>query len=235
MKSFSFFFLVLFLPFAAAPAFIVRARAATMERDLGRGLSYLRATDLVSDLPAIEATLSTRRALVLDLRQLEADEDTARILRGRLSLPAASARTVRLILISGRTSATVLAQLQEDLPGVLTLAAAIPALTPDIGVSIGSSEDRVAYDALATGTPLEKLLDTETPQKLRYDEASLVRDHANGISRALPSDFEPGEVAADGEATSYSDAAAKPPAPIIDRVLLRAVQLHRTLIALRKL
>jgi hypothetical protein len=75
------------------------------------------------------------------------------------------------------------------------------------------------YEALEHGTPIESLV-VEKVAKVRDDEAALERER-------------------DADAPEGAPAAAKPqparPPPLIDPVLQRAVQLHRSLLALGRI
>ena len=221
---------VIFLTIGA-PALLT----AAVEHELQQGLTYLRTEEPALDLAIIEKNLATHPALVLDLRASTADEETASSLRRLLARPPATPRFARFILLSESTAKPLLNALRADLPGVVTLAALQSSFTPDIMVATTSEEDAHALDALGRGLSFEKLLSGTTPQKIRYDEASLVRDHAigNGGSRTFPSEEITEEPAPDEE-PGNTTAEKIPPQPV-DRVLLRAVQLHRTLLALKKL
>jgi hypothetical protein len=226
--------------FLSLPAFTPVAHAATLEHDLQQGLHYLRTADLAADSATVEKTLSTRPALILDLRQAAADDDTAVTLGKLLSRPPATARFARLILISKNTAPALLKQLANHHPGVVTLSARIEGLIPDLAVATTPEDDTLAYEALASGVTLDKLLSGSTPQKVRYDEATLVRDHANGTNgRTPPADepeLEPTPASEQSATGNVPVATVEKPAPQpVDRVLLRAVQLHRTLLALKKL
>jgi len=216
----AFAFAALLAAFVALTAFTTTARAATLEHDLQQGLHYLRTADLAADSATVEKTLSTRPALVLDLRHAAADDDTATALSRLLARPPATARFARIILVSKATAPSLLKQLATPHPGVVILSAQTEGLTPDISVGTTPEDDTLAYDALASGVALDKLLSGSTPQKARYDEATLVRDHANGTNGRTPPADEP---------------ELEPAPQPVDRVLLRAVQLHRTLLALKKL
>ena len=223
------------------PVFTPAAHAATIEHDLQQGLHYLRTADPAADSATLEKTLSTRAALVLDLRHAVADDDTAASIGNLLARPPATSRFARFILVSQATAPALLKQLSTPYPGVVILSAQTAGLTPDISVATTPEEDVLAYDALTGGFSLDKLLSGSTPQKIRYDEASLVRDHANGGNgRGAQSLGEPApEPASGSDPSANSDipvATVEKSAPQpVDRVLLRAVQLHRALIALKKL
>lgn len=220
--------------------FIPDTRATTLEHDLQQGLAFLRTADLSTDLAIIEKAIAHRAALVLDLRQTAADDESAATLGRLLSRPPAVVRFARFILVSRNTSPSLLRQLANPYPGVVTLSAQNEGLTPDIPVGTTPEDDVLAYDALTSGASLDKLLSGTTPQKARYDEATLVRDHANGGNgngRQQPDEEPEAEPATSSQATLPVPVATveKPAAQPVDRVLLRAVQLHRTLLALRKL
>ncbi|MGC4072696.1 MAG: hypothetical protein QM760_09285 [Nibricoccus sp.] len=224
-----------------APALLTPAlHAATIQHDLQQGLAYLRTGDLSADLSIVEKTLASNSALVLDLRHTASDDESAATLGRLLSRPPATARFARFILVSGSTSPALLKQLTAALPGVVILSAKIEGLTPDISVGTTPEEDTLAYDALTSGVTLDKLLSGSTPQKVRYDEATLVRDHANGgngNSHRQTDDETGAEPVASEQSSSNAPVATveKPTPQPVDRVLLRAVQLHRTLLALKKL
>ncbi|ATC63187.1 hypothetical protein CMV30_04020 [Nibricoccus aquaticus] len=233
-------FTALLAALVALPAFTTTARAATLEHDLQQGLHYLRTADLAVDSATVEKTLATRPALVLDLRHTTADDDTSATLGRLLSRPPATVRFARLILVSKATAPSLLKQLATPHPGVVILSAQTEGLTPDISVGTTPEDDALAYDAFASGVSLDKLLSGTTPQKARYDEATLVRDHANGTNGRTPPADEPElEPAPTSDQPAPADvpvATVEKPAPQpVDRVLLRAVQLHRTLLALKKL
>jgi len=131
--------------------------------------------------------------------------------------------------------------------GIITLGARTPALTPDIAVSVSSEDDRHAYDAFGDGTPLDKLLNSALEKK-RFDEAALVRDRANAMNpnSDLGSDDDTSALSPEAPEVAPSVSLARPapapvpakkaePPPIIDAVLQRAVQLHRALVALKKI
>jgi hypothetical protein len=214
--------------------------AATIEHDLQQGLAYLRTGDLVADLAIVEKTLGSHPALVLDLRHATADDESAATLGRLLSRPPATTHFARFILVSRNTAPALLKQLASPYPSVVILSAKTEGLTPDISVGTTPEDDVLAYEALASGVALDKLLSGSTPQKARYDEATLVRDHANGGNsngRHQPDDEPETEPATSEQSSATAPVATveKPATQPVDRVLLRAVQLHRTLLALKKL
>jgi hypothetical protein len=232
MKHFpSFVFLIIFFFLSVAPT-----SHAALEKELGQALAYVRVTDASADTALAVDTIERRPALVLDLRSLPADEKFAMAIRAALSKPPAP-HAVRFVLINSTTAPALLAVLNDNtFKFVITLGPRSPAIAPDIAISIDDEEDRRAYTALATGTPLEKLI-TDNHEKPRYDEARLVQDHTNGVTppdSLLPADADDDSVTTE-PGTEKKPAAAKKPAAPVDLVLERAVQIHRSLLALKKL
>jgi hypothetical protein len=199
--------------------------AAPLERDLGRGLTYLRIAQLPADLPA--KTAEPHQAFVLDLRFANADLAAGKAFEAWLKFHA-SAKSPLTILINTETSPLLLrAFLTSPLPpGVVTIGPASSEFKADVPVDVSPQADRLAYDALANGTPIEDLV-AHKLDKPRRDEAELARQHTNG-STDEDSEAQPPKAAV----TPAPGAVA---APVIDLVLVRAVQLHRALLALRRL
>ena len=210
---------------------------AALEKELGQALAYLRVTDAGTDASLAVDTIERRAALVLDLRSLSADAKFAEAIHTALAKPPAP-HAVRFVLINSTCAPELIAALNDTLPHVISIGPRSAAITPDIAVSISDEEDRRAYAALADGTALEKLI-TDNHEKPRYDEARLVQDHANGVippDSLLPADAEDDSVTIDPETEKKTtDAKPKAPPPPVDLVLERAQQIHRTLLALKKL
>ena len=167
--SFSFLFLLIFLPVATA------AHAAPFTRDLGEGLVYHRVTNLPADLPTAEAV--RKQPCVLDLRFVRGDAAAGTALDAWLKFRATS-RTPVLLLINGETAASVLAPLAARLPspGLVVIGTASPGLTPDLALKLAPAEERLAYEALAAGATVESVLN-DSPEKIRDDEALLAKEH----------------------------------------------------------
>jgi hypothetical protein len=183
-------------------------------RDLGQGLSYYRVHEMPSDLPSPPS--GRPGPCVLDLRFAKAGETDALALGAWVKFNV-SAHTPIFVLENAGTSPSLLASIPGNGPaGLFVLAPASAGLRPDISVRVAADVDRRAYDAMEKGAPVESLL-SDNPAKPRVDEAYLEKEHI--------SDSEAPEVAADKPS---------PPAPLVDAVLQRAVQLHRGLLALRK-
>jgi hypothetical protein len=188
---------------------------ATLVRDLGNGLAYYRVREIPQDQPA--PTTGRPGACVLDLRFAKSDEVGASVLKDWV-LFNVSARTPIFILENAETEPALLAVLPaKGPPGLVVLAPASARIGPHIAVQVSPGDDRRAYDALEKGADIQTLL-SDYPDKPRIDEAYLEKEHiADSESPDLPTDK------------------PRAPRPIIDAMLQRAVQLHRGLVALKKL
>lgn len=224
------FLIVLILPFASG----LHAAIAT---ELGNSLLYYRITDAEADRSAALDTIAHRPALVLDLRSLSVSDGFADALQTTLARTPPP-HAVRLILINATTSPTLINALSQELPSVITLGPSSPAFAPDIAIAISTEDDLRAFNALANGTPLNKLIN-DNREKRRYDEAKLVQDHANGITApesVLPAEAEDDTVKTEPAIDNKESPSEKKTEPaVIDLVLERAIQLHRSLLALKKL
>ena len=197
--------------------------SATELTDLGQGLSYLRIHSVANSEVALRKAVPGAGALVLDLRYATAGDDSPAALK--TAIAGRSPNTPLFILVSPATP-----------PGLGPVISASPALTlgtagslpvPKVVVQTDATTDRRAYDALDAGTELAKLISGKI-EKERFDEATLVQEFKNGNPDAAP--LPP----PDPTAPKPADAADKePPAPLVDRVLQRAVHLHRALLVLK--
>lgn len=204
---------------AADPLTLDTPAAATvpapLTRDLGRNLAYHRVRSLPADLP----DAMRKQPRVLDLRYVRADDTAAAALHAWLKANASS-RTPIFVLANASTDRELVAPLlgRGAVASVLLIGAEGRNFTPDIPVQISAEDERRAYDALEAGIELSLLL-TDNPNKVRNDEASLSRDRSSDPSPSA----------------TTAEAAKDASAPPIDAALQRAVHLHRTLLALRKL
>jgi hypothetical protein len=203
------------LAFALVALLATAAFTAPLERDLGQGLAYFRAKRLPADLPAQPAGKAP--PCVIDVRYAEADEVAATTFAAWLRFRA-TPRTPVFVLANAATSAALLEALAGRGPGVVTIGIAGGRFRPDSAVRAGADDERRAYDALENGAAPGALL-ADHPDKVRRDEASLVRSQ-NGDT---PADLPP------------ENAAARRPPATIDAALQRAVHLHRAMVALKKL
>ena len=208
-------------------------RAAPFARDLGDGLGYFRIQAVPADLPSTDA--AHRQPLVVDLRFAKGGATAGAALDGWVRFHAA-ARTPIFLLINAETEGALTDALAQRLPaaGIIVIGTASPGLTPDLALKLSAEDEKRAYDALAAGTLVENLLN-DSPEKSRNDEARLAREQ-RGQADAPPA-------STDDSLDDLSplpppvDKTAKPkaPPPLIDIALQRAVQLHRSLKALKKL
>ena len=204
MKSFTLLVLLL-----GVPALLCGREPA----DLGQGLSYIR----IESLPIALPTSPTLKAVVLDLRYATGDETAAAALtvwlQTRVGAPT-------FVLANPETAAPVRQALLADrLPaGTLTVGRAGDKFAPDIAIAVTADADQAAWAALTADADPSALI-SDNLGKVRNDEAAIVRRHQNGQTN------EPDE--------AESDISSLAPAPVpTDRVLQRAVQLHRGLLAL---
>ncbi|MBM3872240.1 MAG: hypothetical protein FJ382_00620 [Verrucomicrobia bacterium] len=208
---------------AAASTIHPTPTAAAFPRPLPGGPAYVRARDLAQlDLAATPAEA------IVDLRSL--GEATAEgIAQLRTLLAAGSAGTLRLVLIDPATAGELQALVKAASGRILTLGANLPPGAVDVAVATTTDLDGRAVAALDAGRAPHELLGTR-PEKARYDESSMVRDHAKGLP--IPD--------APPEADESSDH-AKPPTgldsetALVDHVLERALHLHRALRAIRRI
>ena len=195
-------------------------RAASEPVDLGEGLTYLRVHSFGESADVVKTTITSGRAAVIDLRYASTSVDDAAALDAALS--RRNTRNALLILVSPQTPAAFQPTLTAPRPGVLTLGVDGARPAPSVVVAQSAEVDRRAYDALEGGVKLEELV-TGKIDKERFDEASLVKEFQNGHLNAVsPPSPDP----------SAKPTEEKAPA-LTDRVLQRAIHLHRALAALR--
>jgi len=187
--------------------------AAPVEHSLGQGLIYVRVHQLPADLPANPEGRAP--ACVVDLRYVEADPATATALGAWLKFRAGPREPV-FVLVNGKTAPALLLTLRAHDPraGIVLISAAAGLARPDLTVPATAEAERKAYDAFETGTALTTLT-TDYPDKVRIDEASLNHER--------PAEGEP------------DNGDAPQPTQVIDAALQRAIHLHRTLVALKRL
>jgi hypothetical protein len=211
MKRFSLLFSILCLRSSA-----LGAGPLELAPDLG----YLRVHQLPADLPAVQSALSGTRALVLDLRHVTTTEQAVSELH--IAFTRRTAGGSLYILVGPGTPQLVAAALP---PRAMTLGVAEADPAPRVAVRQSVAADLRAYEALDGGTPLDVLISGKIAKE-RYDEATLVQEFQNGNPSPEPPP-QPDPTAA------KPAAAPAPQPPPADRVLQRAVHLHRTLAALR--
>lgn len=216
------------------------ARGAESARELAPGVVYARAATLP---PAPPATARTR---ILDLRGAAAGDSLAPAsLDAWLASAGDSALT--LVLLDADTAPALRDRLSTRRARVLTLASLDSGVPASVRVKTPPDQDRAARMALAEGKDPIELLESKK-EKRRYDEASMVRDHAAGVP--IPdgppddSDNDPDPTAPAPAVTPDGTVAAPPagpasppppsPPPLVDEVLQRALHLHHALTASRR-
>ena len=197
--------------------------------DLGQNLTYVRLHGRPDDVPALAAAWG-KAALIVDLRYPAAD--AAEHLPA--NLPSRPPPAPLFVLVGPGTPSNALAALRQRAPVLITLGLPAPGLTPDIALAVTPDDDRRAYEALDSGVPVESLL-SEKLAKQRFDEAALIHERAQGPGETETAMADAAAAPAKPAQTPAHPAAASPPAEPRDAVLQRAVQLHRTLLALGKL
>lgn len=195
-------------------------------QEISPGLGYLRVHSVVQEREAIKEALHQPRPLVLDLRQTADERDAGETLR--LELNSQPAKSPLYVLVSPTTPAPVADAVAASTTRLVTLGVKGAHPEPQVVVQQSADDDRKAYDALATGTALADLISGKV-EKERYDEATLVQEFKGGNHDARPP--APGQT--DGSSTA-STGAASPSARLTDRVLQRAVHLHRALQVLKR-
>jgi hypothetical protein len=190
---------------------------AAAPRDLGQQLAYVRLHRFPDDAAALAAAWKSP-ALIVDLRYPEGPPPPA----FGTGLPA---RTAPLfVLVGPATPAPVLAALRARAPALVSVGRPGPGCVPDIALDVKPEDDRRAFDALESGTPVESLI-SDTGAKRRFDEAELARGHGHN----------PDGAAGENPAATAPTVPAAAAAPVPDLILRRAVEIHRALLALGRL
>lgn len=206
--------------FAGGLLAVLAARLAggPLELDLGGGLGYVRLRALPADGGL--ALAHKGPALVVDLRYATAEARAATEFFSGLRRRA-STRTPVFILANHATAPELLRAISAGGrgTGLAVVGIAAPGFAPDVPVRATADEEQQAYAALDQGTGLAKLL-ADHPGKVRHDEASLTRERP---PEPLPENAEP------------AAAPAARTGPPVDATMQRALHLHRSLQALRKL
>ena len=131
----------------------------------------------------------------------------------------AAPRVPLFVLVNGATSTPLLRALRAREPGigVVIIGSGRGEFSPDLLVRTAPEEERKAYDAFENGVAIATLI-ADSPEKVRMDEASLTKDRGTGPLE-------------NGSGAVTPTRAA----PVVDVALLRAVHLHRSLLALKKI
>ena len=205
-----------FLGLLFSVACLLSSARATEPVALDQGLTYLRITSLTKSAFDLKDALQKPAPLVIDLRYTVDEPEAANALRVLNSEPR---KPTLYVLVSPSTPAALTEILTKTSTPLVLLGIKGAQPEPEVVVAQSAVDDRRAYDALAAGTPLADLISGKV-EKERFDEATLVTEFKSGNHDAHP----PETPAVD---------AKTPPAKLVDRVLQRAAQLHRALLALK--
>lgn len=197
--------------------------------DLGRGLRYVRFSDLALAEPVAAALAAP--ALILDLRLATAEP--AAEARLRELLPQRDVARPLFLLLGADTPAALRSAIPASAPGVLTLASVHAGIAVSLTVSTDLARDHAVMAALAAGRPVCELIE-EKLDKPRFDEARLARNHANGRRGNDNEDVVAPPTPEPKDISALAPTAGSAP-PLQDLVLQRAVFLHRALLALGRL
>ncbi len=203
--------------------FLTSVSAAELT-DLGQGLAYLGIQSLADSEKALRSAVPGAGALVLDLRYVTANSDSVDALRAALASHSTGAPL--FILVSPATPLAVAQVITQSPAPALTLGVAGSLPGPKVVVKTDAETDRRAYDAQQAGTPVAALISGKI-EKERFDEATLVQEFKNGNHDAEPPPVPDPTVPKPAAATEKAP-------PLVDRVLQRAVHLHRALLALHR-
>jgi len=182
--------------------------AKTLERDLGRGLVYMRITQVPDDLPVRSKT----PAIVIDLRYASGDDISEWL------TTYAAPQTPIFVLANTATQETLWLS-AKNVAGSITIGIAAENFAPDIALDMTHEEEKRAYDVLPKTTDINSLLLPPT-EKERYDETAMIEENLAKIQI----------VVAKPEAVIRADADTP---QLIDQAILRAVQIHRGWLVLR--
>lgn len=188
--------------------------------DLAPDLGYLRVHSLVLEREFLASALLKSRALVLDLRYPLDERDAGETLRQELATHPAKPRLY--VLVSPATPVPVVGAIAASPTRLITLGVKGARPEPQVVVLQSPAGDRQAFDALPAGRSLADLVSGKI-EKERFDESMLVAEFRGGppSDRAVPAGL---------PARTDSPDAPRP----TDRVLQRALHLHRALAALRR-
>ncbi|HVU16281.1 MAG TPA: hypothetical protein VHD32_05130 [Candidatus Didemnitutus sp.] len=196
-----------------------RLVGASAPVEIDPGLRYVRVHSLETDGAVVEKACATGTPLILDVRFASAKEGDGALFARDLSARAGDEPL--FVLVSPSTPAAMASALSGSPRRLITLGVADSTPPARVVIVQTAEADRRAYDAAESGKDLAKLISGKV-DKDRYDEASLVSDFNNGNSNPeLPPSPDPRQ------------AKENKTAPLVDRVLQRAVHLYRALTAVK--
>ena len=203
---------------------------ATELIELGEGLSYLRIHAVDDSAKGLTAAIRERNFLVLDLRHASGTPESADLLRAALN--ARESKQPVFILVSPATPRVLAESLMTVANKCLMLGVKESAPSPQVFVDQPLATDSLAYEALESGQTLASLISSKVVKE-RFDEVALMKEFASGNTNAAPSPLiDP--TAKPGAPEKPQSAIPKPPESLTDRVLQRAIHLHRALLAIKQ-
>ena len=202
---------------------------ATELTDLGEGLSYLRIHALDESAKGLTAAIRERDYLVLDLRHTTVTVESADLIR--MALKARESKPPVFMLVSPATPKALAESLMEIANKCLTLGVKDSIPTPQVIIDQPATTDRLAYEALESGQTLDSLISGKIVKE-RFDESALMKEFTNGNTNAAPPPS-PDPTAKPSAAEKTPATTAKPPEQLTDRVLQRAIHVHRALLAIK--
>jgi len=227
IKSFLSFFLLLVLSVSA-----ISARATELT-DLGEGLSYLRVQSFGDSAKGLDAAVRERDFLVVDLRHAATTAESAGLLRAALA--ARTSKQPAFILVGPATPAAIGEVLNSATDHCLTLGVKESAPAPQVIIDQPAATDRLAYEALDSGQPLASLISGKITKE-RYDETALMKEFNGGNTNPSPPAGPDPTAKPNPEKSPTTEPVAPGVSkvePLIDRVLQRAVHLHRAMLAIK--
>lgn len=222
---------------------------ATELTDLGSGLSYLRVHVLADSAKGLTTAVREQNFIILDLRHATTTAETTEQLR--VAFMARESKPPALILVGPATPAAIGATLTLVAGKCVVLGIKDSIPLPQVIIEQSADSDLRAYEALDAGQLMASLISGKI-DKDRFDEAALMKEFNSGnTNTALPAVTTVERPASPNPAAKQVipqklPSSAKPVAgiteppaagavePLTDRVLQRAVHLHRALIALRR-
>ena len=202
-------------------ASLVQCTRALALTELVPGLPYLRPT---AQMEALRLPNETA-AVVIDLRQVApAEVDAANALLSAIKPSGAASHRLILALVAPDTASALRTRLTQ-LPHCLTVGCTAIDFKTDLPVNTSAEADQLARAALAAGASPKKLLVTP-PEKIRFDEGELMREHRGTATMKGPKTAE----------APTSDKLPPPgPAAVTDAVMQRAVHIYLGLVALKRI
>ena len=216
--------MIIFRPVLLLLAAVRLAAAAAPVADLGQGLNYVRLHTSEEAATVLAPAAAGGGSLIIDLRYPTDGLNNPDAVRSALAKHSPGLPV--FLLVSPETPAGVAFLVKSLAEQTVTLGATGSWVPDKHGVLVEQTPeaDRLAYAAFESGQPVATLIAGKI-DKDRYDESTLMTEFRGGNTDPQP----PPEP--DPTKPKPAAEASDKPAPT-DRVLQRAVHLHRALLAL---